>query len=354
MSVLTIDQVHDKLLTIDATREVLGQTEPLTEVAFSLAGDDVAFEVAPGWNSVLEARPGTDVLDASVRVQGSVYRLTKDAMLAATAAVGLPDGYVAKCPADLLSLNLAYWFSHDHRQMKMLARQDVAMGFTRTSLTPYSNLRLLDAALAAVAGRYGEGTVYADYKLAHSLPSTHLRLIVPETMRSVREGDAWSAGVQVANSLVGEEPTVLTGYMLRYWCTNGAIMTAVTSGNYSRRGGSPDEVYEWARRSVDEILGGLEEEFSQLDELTRIPVEGDVRQAAADLGLRIPRGFERDVVAEFRRTGDFTLYGLMNAITAFANGADVPERTRQALMTAGGSLPRAASQRCPHCGRAGH
>ena len=48
MSVLTIDQVHDKLLTIDATREVLGQTEPLTEVAFSLAGDDVAFEVAPG------------------------------------------------------------------------------------------------------------------------------------------------------------------------------------------------------------------------------------------------------------------------------------------------------------------
>jgi hypothetical protein len=278
------------------------------------------------------------------------YRLTKDAILDATSAVGLTTSYAARCPAELVAMNLDYWYRHGERELKLLARGGDGLGFAKGSVVPFSNLGLMDAALGAIERRYGAGPVHVDYKLAHSLRLTRLRLIVPESQRAVREGDLWSAGIQIQNSLIGDEPTVLNGYLFRFWCTNGAISVAASSGNYSRRGGGED-VYEWARRAVDEILGGLESEFTSLEALTRIPVDGDVEAAIGELGLRLPRGFSRQIGEAFRRSSARTMYDLMNAITQAANAPEVGEQARQALMTVGGRLPRAVAERCPQCHR---
>ena len=112
-----------------------------------------------------------------------------------------------------------------------------------------------------------------DFKFQHDLRRTAARIIVPEIVHDVRDGDPWSAGLQFKQSVVGEKPLVLSGYLFRYWCTNGAITTHNESGNYNRRKfGEGEEVYEWARERVDEILGGFEHEFDVLDELARTEI----------------------------------------------------------------------------------
>ncbi len=198
----------------------------------------------------------------------------------------------------------------------------------------------------------------ADYKFSHSLRHTHVRLIIPGQTREITDTgtprDVWSVGLQLNNSLVGAENTQISGYLFRWWCTNGAVDTAASSGIWSRRGTAREaEVYEWARHAVDEVLGGLEPALDAVQHMVHIPIEGHANEVLRDVfnHYRIPVAQRTAIIERMVEAGRLTMYSVMAAITEVANDASMAPSHVDALLRMGGDLPHAATARCNECNR---
>lgn len=361
MATVTIDDMRDTLLTLDEVRESLATTEPLTEYPLTVGSTN--FVLSPTWNHGVDLLEGNAAVDVAVSIGNTELPLSKDALFQATSACGLPVAYVKKTPARLIESHLNYWYGTDRglgdKELKLLVTQDRGAAVTRSTVHPFSNLRLLEETLTGIENRYGTGEVLADSKFHHSLARTHLRLIVPEHTYRIDDtgtpNDIWSMGINVTNSLTGAEQTSLNGYLFRWWCSNGAIDTNASSGTWSRRSGGQDEaeVYEWARSVVDDVLGGLEGSFDAIQEMARTPVAGDVNQILRETfaTYNLPARNRQAVIANLVEDDQLTMYSLMNAITSVANAGDMDPRESATLMAVGGDLVHAATDRCDSCHR---
>jgi len=366
---ITVDAMRPKLLTLDEVRSRLARTEPLGTEPFTV-GDEIRFTVEPGWNHGIDAKNGTDLVGvwASLGKHAGYtrdYQLTKDALLEATSLTGMNKSFAAKSPNLLLEPTLNYWFREGLgdkriRDYQFLIAGGVGAAVTRATIVPFSNLRLLDRALDAIEERYGKGEVLADYKLTHTLRKTHVRLIVPERMRTMigtgTDDDAWSVGLQIKNSLTGYEQTSIDGYLFRWFCTNGAIDTHCTSGTFTRRGGSGQrehEVYEWARSVVDDVLGGLESSLDNVQQLVGIPIAGEAADVMRDIftHYHVPVAERARIIERMVDTDQLTMYSVMAAVTEIANEAGMEASHVENLLRLGGDLPHAATSRCDACRR---
>lgn len=366
--VITFDSMRDKLHTLEHVHDVLQRTEPLATHTFTV-GQDVHFTVERGWQTGLDARAGTDRVAATIALgrgpSTQEFELTKDALLEATSACGINQTYVSRCPAELIEPQLNYWFREGmltnrggNRDFQLLVAGGVGAAVTRASITPFSNLSLVEQALAGVRARFGDVEVLADYKFDHSLRRTHLRLILPGQRRTITgtdtPDDEWSIGLQVKNSLIGAEKTAIDGYLFRWYCTNGAIDTHSTSGTWTRRGGgTEEEVYEWARGAVDEVLGGLEHALDRVQETVHMPIQGRANEVLRDVfdRYRTPVPERARIVERMVEAGQLTMYSVMGAITEVANDDGMDPRHVEGLLRMGGDLPHAAHDRCGECYR---
>jgi len=359
---ITAESMKDKLLSVDTLREILAKTEPLTEHPFTLdASLPVSFTLPDGWNLGLKEKPGSTKTDASLSLDGDTFSLTKDAVLAATSLIGLTKDYVSKTPGHLVMPHLNYHMGHmPTKEIKLLAREDEGLAFTKASIKPFSNLDLLDKVLDGIDSKYGKSDVMVDYKLHHDLRQTAFRVIVPDNVTVIKSGrsggveDVWSTGIQVRQSIIGEKALQLQGYLFAYWCTNGAVSTHASSGAYNRRTqGQTAGVYDWARQSVDEILGDLEHELLAVEDLTKISVAEDINVVLTDLfqTYKIPTELREAIILHMVESDDLTMYGVMQAITQAANNANISENVRIHLMEIGGDIPANTSDRCSHCHR---
>ncbi len=366
---ITVDTMKPKLLTLDEVRNRLARTEPLGAEPFTV-GDEIRFTVETGWNHGIDAKDGTDLVGvwASLGKHAGYtrdYQLTKDAVLEATSLTGMNKTFAAKSPHQLLEPTLNYWFREGLgdkriRDYQFLIAAGRAAAVTRASIVPFSNLRLVDEALNAIEDRYGKGEVLADYKLTHTLRKTHLRLIIPEVMRTMAgtgtDDDTWSIGVQVKNSLTGYEQTSIDGYMFRWFCTNGATDTHCTSGTFTRRGGSQQrehEVYEWARAAVEDVLGGLEGSLDAVQQLVDIPIAGQAADVMRDIftHYHVPVAERAKIIERMVESEQLTMYSVMAAVTEVANDLNLEPSHIENLLRLGGDLPHAATSRCGACSR---
>jgi len=366
---ITVSDMRAKLLTLDEVHDQLGRSEPLATHNFTV-GDAVRFTIDDDWHHQVPELDGTDPVKATVELghgPGRVeHRLTKDALLEATSVCGISKTYAARCPGPLLQPHLNYWFREGlatkagHRDYQLLSAGGNGAAITRSSIVPFSNLRLLDEAVDGIRKHFGAGTeILADYKFTHSLRRTHLRLIVPATNREITgtgtDDDTWCLGLQLKNSLTGELRTSIDGYLFRWVCTNGAIDTHATSGAWTRRGqGAEDEVYEWARSAVDEVLGGLEGSLDAVQEMVTIPIEGHVNDVLRDVFeyYRVPLPERARIIeALIEAGGPITMYTVMAAITQVANDTSMDPAHVENLLRMGGDLPHAATSRCDACQR---
>ena len=249
------------------------------------------------------------------------------------------------------------------KDMKLLVNPVTSIGtaLTRATIQPFSNLQFLDIMLEGIQAVYGEGEVLADYKFHHDLERTNLRLIVPGAQRLISgtrvADDTWSAGVQLRNSLAGTEQTAIDGYLFRWWCTNGCTDTIASVSALNRRQSpSPDEAYDWARESVNEILGGLESSFDAVQSTAGVAVEPDqVAGVMRDLFTEhaVPARSRERIVTELADAGeDMTVYDVLNAITVSANAPGVsPDATEQILRLGGHVAHVVSNDRCGECRR---
>lgn len=362
---ITAADMESKLLTLDQVYERFEPTEGLSSMQLMMDGTDkYHFTLPTGWNVGLKDQHGEFLTDATVDVEGKgEYRLTKDAILAITSSIGITMQYVCRTPGPMIENHLNYWASHtSEKAMKLLHGKENVIAMTKPGIEPFSNVQLVEQALDVFKEKYGANPedIRADYKFQHDLRRTSVRLIVPEVVRNItsaRAGgssDQWSMGVQFRNSIIGELPTALNGYLFAWFCTNGAISTHASSGKYNRRTmGQGDNVLEWARASVDEILGGLEHELDAVEELTTTAIDGGIENVLADIfqTYRVPMDARQTIISALAEADDLSAYGVMNAITQAANQHGLLDTAVTSLMEIGGDMGRAFAERCQSCHR---
>ena len=360
-SSVTIDKMRGKLLTLEQARNRLATTEPLTELHFD-ANSDVKFRLHEGWAHGAKSRQDNEVVDAAISVNGTEVQLTQGALYKAMEAIHLPKGIGSDTPPKLIEPILNHWFRDgfgEEKTHKILAVDGVGSAIVRGSVKPYSNLRLLDNVLAGIEAKYGEGEVLVDYKFGHSLDDTRMRIVVPGHRRDITNtgtpDDTWSVGIELRNSLTGKKQTAVSGYLFRWWCTNGAIDMLNQVDAWSRRGaiGQTDEVYEWARQSVDDILGGLEGSLDHVQAMTDMPLDGytiDVLEDYYDK-FKLKDDIRNAITNSMVDETNLTMYSLMQAFTQVANSADLPDSTVAQMMNIGGKLVATSDHRCESCHR---
>jgi hypothetical protein len=357
------------LITMDEAREVLSTTEPMTETQFALDGTDrVGFTLPMGWQDDLQKADGSTVTSTGITVNGAGFNLTKEALLKMTSSIGLTKDYVMRSPGPLIAPQLNWWVKNGGVKgsdgMRLLSKDNVGIAFIKSSLATFANLPMLDRVEQMLRAKFGEQNLYVDYKIAHSLERTALRIIVPDADRlipsarnSAGEEDRWSLGVQLTNSLMGDPETRLAvnGYLFAWWCTNGAVSTHATSGNYNRRVQGQDfaEVLDWIGTSTERIMTDLEPELDDIAALTTIPLDGELNDVVADLfnQLHVPVPARKGIVDALVESDDLSAYGLMQAVTQAANDPTLSDRVRETTMRVGGLIPHTITDRCDSCHR---
>lgn len=353
MASVTLDQMRDTLITLDDLEAALSVTEPLHSTLL-VPESAVRYTLTDGWNEGIDDVDDHEAVSVTMSINGDEAPMTKSAILIAAAKVGLTGAYVKKTPAKLIEDHLNYWYSGVLKdQHSVLRVGDNIAAFARPSHVPFSNLDLLESAVSGIRAHYGESTeILADYKFSNTLAQTDMRLIVPESQRTITgtamadvpsgESDLWSAGVHVSNSLIGKSATSVESYLFRWWCTNGATTTSSEAGQWIRKArGQEDDVYVWARESVDEVLGGMESRFAEVQALTDLNVAGNtadvIQQIFSDYS--VPVSQREQVGQSLLEAESLTMYTIMNAITQTANTASPTRADR--MMRIGGSIPTA-------------
>jgi hypothetical protein len=356
MTTVTLDQMKGKLLTEEQVLEKLHTTEPLTIDHIS-SDTKIKFSLAPDWAEGIDAVGAATPLDSvGMRVNGTERRMTKQAIFQAAGKFGLGASYIKKVPANLIEglLNYHYSGGMGQTELSMFSVDGNISAFTRPTLQPFSNLQLTESVLEGIRRRHGSDLpIFADYKFHNDLQTTNVRFIVPTTdrimedtnMRDVpaNETDTWLAGVHLFNSAVGKGQTTLESYMFRWWCTNGCTTEMGEVGKWSRRvNGQQDDVYGWARDTVDEILGGMEHRFDEVQGLARLHVAGNTGDILREIFARyqVPVSQRDTIMASLLDEPDnLTMYSIMQGITRTANEDDMEDGRRDRLMRIGGAIP---------------
>lgn len=371
MSVAVEDVIEvGKLITVDQALEVISSTEPLSEYEFAIDGTDkVHFTMPDGWADKVAGEPSTALTDCSVSINhGDDIPLTLEALLKMTSSVGMTKDFVTRTPGKYVEPVLNYHVVNQGIKqtegMRLLAKDGIGQAFIKSSLTTFPNLPVIDRVVGQIKDRFGTDEIYVDYKLAHSLERTALRFVLPSYVRTIDSArnstskpDNWSLGIQLTNSIMASPETKLSvsGYLFAWWCTNGAISTHATSGNYNRRvnGQELDEVLEWVGNSTHSIFGDLDHELDAIEELTQVQLQGEINDVVQDVfkQFKIPKGMHQTILNNLIDSTDLTGYGLMQAITQSANEIDVTDGVREKIMTVGGAMGSTLTDRCSSCHR---
>lgn len=378
MATVTVDQMVEQgtLMTLPALREELSKLEPLNEHVFQTS-PELQFEIGADWADTAAGQPANAFLTTAGNQR---YQLTKDSVLEFGAYAKMPRGLSPWMAPSIYQdfLNWAYRAGlGDNREYKVLAQDrpagedgtippPLALAACRGTITPFSNLQLLDAAERSVRKAYGSSDILVDsggVKFHSNLERTNLRLIIPERVRNIARtrvpDDRWSIGVAITNSLVGvsHPGTSAYGYLFRWWCTNGCTDMLAEGSKLSRRTiTDPADAYAWAEQAVNQILGGLENTFDHIQGLTDIPVGGGEGSENVEVGRvledlfnahQVPVREQHRIMAQMAELGgDLSMYDVQQAITFAANDASLSPRTTDRLLELGGYVAHASHQRC--------
>lgn len=369
---VTIDQMRGKLLTLDETRERLAATEPLDIYKITVS-NAIRFTVEPGWNHGLAAKGDDDTVKATLQLgkgsTGVTLPLTKHALFSLGRKCGLTNSYIMRLPGRLLEEQLNFWYRGGFNDVPRFDRNlaFAAIKGRFEGLVPYrydttSNLDLLDTVLGALRNRFGDD-VLVDYKFFHTPAKTRLRLVLPGAARNITgthvEQDTWSLGMQLNNSLLGQETPMLEGYLFRWWCTNGAIETRARVGydavaaqrnpNQFRYDRLPLSFYaEQVERFLTELAPALDTVQSMTE---HVIAEQDLPDVLRDLFSRysVTVKVRPGIIQQLtEQPPPVTMYDVMQAITQAANSVQQTGSIEE-LLRIGGEIPHTVDHRCGSC-----
>lgn len=366
---VTLEDMKDKLYSLEDVTALLEPTENLTSYPFVADGSSkVEFQFPDNWHeSGLKDQPDLFITDVSMQVGETLRPLTKAAVLEATSLMSIPKELAMKTPAQFLGPQLNWWYANTTKgksvNLVMLANEHAAHAVVPQAKVVFSNLMLLEEAVKAAKAKYGSGVVLLfDKKFHHDLRRTNIRMILPEIHYDVdsaraagsTEADTFYGGVHIANSLIGENTTLIEGYIFSWWCENGATTSHTLSSRHKRKAGEdPADVYTWAGGMAESIVDEIHGELEQLDGLTKLALEGDVVETIHTVydHYAVPQAVRQAIQDNMTESDDITGFGLMQAITATANVPDLGWKQIEDIMRVGGDMPHVLADRCSNCHR---
>lgn len=178
----------------------------------------------------------------------------------------------------------------------------------------------------------------------------YLQVVNDRITTSVKKGDEVQAGIVISNSEIGDGSLRIEQMVYRVVCTNGAISAQAIRKNHVGRAGSGDldeavEFYRTETRKADDrafwmkvqdaVRGSFDE--TRFHALVRKMQDAakDEAPASADLPAIVEvvatrYGFseveKKGVEGHFLRGGDFSRYGLLNAVTRAAQDVEGYDR----------------------------
>lgn len=339
------DQSRERLLTLDEARERLSVSEPF-EVVHIDEDSSVEWTFSPTWALTLDTTHGTDPVEVEVCVGGRPFGLTKDAVFTAASAFGLPSSHAKQLPAHLIQQEMNYWFGEGigRREFNLLVTGgDQAEAFVKPTKKPFSNLFLLDAVIKQVRSRIGEADIYVDFKFAHSLTKTDIRLVIP-TLRAAIADEHWVGGIQISNSLIARSQTSIEPYLLRVAERLGAT-GSIEFGVWNRRvqGQQLEDVEAWAQRSVNDIFDSAPSRFREVEKLTSVRLEGNAQEILREVfkTYGVPYTQQNEILSDLIEADELSMYYLMLALSRLANNPSLKPDRVDTLLRIAGSIPSA-------------
>lgn len=245
----------------------------------------------------------------------------------------------------LLAHNVNHWLQRTDASQRMLRTIDgKARAFLSNRYRCIDNFAIVMAALPVIGempgARFESCDLTADFM--------YIKVVNPRLTAEVRVGDVVQAGVIISNSETGQGAVNIQPLVYRLVCSNGMVVNAAKMRrNHVGRVNSADEnlllysdetlkaddkafmmkVMDTIRATVDEakfaqVVGLMKEGAEAKLNIASIP--SVVKLASNNFG--ITEAESEGVFQHLIEDGDYTLYGLANAVTRFSQDVENYDR----------------------------
>lgn len=253
------------------------------------------------------------------------------------------DRMMEKAP-DLLAHNVNRWFQREPEQRLLRTIDGHARAFLSSRYRRIDNLDIAGVTLPIIGempdARIESCNISDDY--------LYIKVVNPRLQTEVVPGDIVQAGVIISNSETGLGAVCIQPLVYRLVCSNGMVINdAKTRRNHVGRAASSEEdfflysqktlaaddhafilkVQDTVRAAVDEakfakVIGKMRESTEAQLNTGKIP--DIVKLTSSNFGITET---ESDgVLQHLIESGDFTLYGLANAVTRFSQDVESYDR----------------------------
>ena len=272
------------------------------------------------------------------------YPLTDHAHGQIADRVGIPKRYYDRMRADapdLLAGNVNHWFRERPERRMVRTLDGKARAFLSDRYHRIDNERIAEAVLPVLLEGGGHGAVVSccvtDSKL-------YIQALFPRLEGEVRRGDPVQGGVIISNGEIGDGALDVRPMVYRLVCTNGLVLGQIAEDARLRRNhvGRRVEIGEDYSVYSDETLKADDRALSlkirdsirtlaqpqlfarilaELRDAAQQPPVGNPIAAVAELGNAYPvaQGERDSILTNLIRGGDYSKWGMVNAITELAN-----------------------------------
>ena len=240
------------------------------------------------------------------------------------------DRMLQRDPA-LLSYNVNRWFQKEPEQKLLRTMDGKARAFLSNRYRRIDNLDIARVVLPIIGEMDGarfESCEITDDRM-------YLKVVNPRLQAEVVPGDIVQAGIMISNSETGLGAVNIQPLIYRLVCSNGMVVntTDVNFALYSQQTLDAEDrafvlkIQDTVRAAVDEarfstVLERMRE--SKQAQLNTQDLPGLVKLAGSSFGILEEEG--KGVLQHLIEAGDFTLYGLANAVTRFSQDVESYDR----------------------------
>lgn len=265
-------------------------------------------------------------------------------------ALGIPARYYDKMRQEhpeLLAANVNGWFQHNPQTRMVRTLDGVARAFLSDRYRRIDNFEIAEAVLPIISDIQDariESCEVTDERM-------YIKVVNPRLQTEVTPGDIVQSGILITNSEVGMGSMAIQPLVYRLVCTNGMVVNdAATRRYHIGRGNQSGEDYtlysdatlaaddralmlkvqDTVKAAVDQVR--FEKVVKMMRDakdakITTNDIPQMIELAATDYGMSKKEG--SGILDHLIRGGDFTLYGLANAVTRAAQDVESYDRSTE-------------------------
>ena len=296
--------------------------------------------------------------------------------------LGIPPGYVEKCPGALKATNLNHWINEaEDARALIVHNNDSASSFLdpdKHAILPSDVAAVISRVFAAedelVTVHRTDEFMHIDVKVLDSevnvpgngvgdRPNSEGVVWTPEIESLGIEEESRSHVFDITNGgvqflLKPGQPPVVNRYFNRLICDNGLVIP-VDDAKITLRGKTVDDVIDEMESSAEILLGGMESALARYAETSTQIIPGNAGDFIRQVGLE--HGIPNRIVLQalnyagaygLTHRDDVTGYDVLNIFTNLANRSAYSSRMK--LQNLGGTIASAGSDfwaRCQSCER---